>query len=184
MLYEANVFLDAGAGTAATHVFSANGCYDPDITGIGHQPRGFDELMNLYDHYVVTGAKMSVTFQNADPGVAAICGIKINDAATTLTTANDYIETGNCNFKHASISGSGGLCTVTKALNIGHFLGDRDVLTDSQCKGSPAMNPVEQCYFHVWCASIDGASDLAQVKAHVSIEYACTLNEPTKTAQS
>jgi len=45
----------------AYNTFKANGCYDPNATGVGHQPRGWDEHVSLYNKYVVLGSK--ITFQ-------------------------------------------------------------------------------------------------------------------------
>lgn len=42
-------------------VFRLNSLYDPDFTGSGHQPYGFDQVSSLYKHYQVYGVKVSVT---------------------------------------------------------------------------------------------------------------------------
>lgn len=41
----------------AVHNFRANSLYDPDLTGVGGQPLGFDQMAALYNHYVVLGSK-------------------------------------------------------------------------------------------------------------------------------
>ena len=75
--------LDVGAvGIPASYVFSANGLYDPNITGIGHQPRGFDQLMALYDHYVVIGVRAILTVHGSDTGNGTICGMYVKDNST------------------------------------------------------------------------------------------------------
>ncbi len=70
MRYFADVELDPGAGAMAAHIFSANGLFDPDITGVGHQPYSFDQWMAVYDHYHVVGAKISVTFLSTQEAAA------------------------------------------------------------------------------------------------------------------
>ena len=74
----------AAAGLPATHVFSANGLYDPNITGVGHQPRGFDQLMALYDHYYVSRSKIIADFASISNNSVApwVCGIVLDDDAT------------------------------------------------------------------------------------------------------
>ena len=42
--------------------FVANGAFDPNLTGVGHQPRGFDQFMAGYETFTVTGSKISVNF--------------------------------------------------------------------------------------------------------------------------
>lgn len=41
-------------------IFRLNSCYDPNYTGVGHQPRGFDQWMNIYNNYTVIGARVKV----------------------------------------------------------------------------------------------------------------------------
>lgn len=49
----------SGTGTGQ-RVFSCNGLFDPDVTGTGHQPLYFDQMMTLYNHYVVTASRIKV----------------------------------------------------------------------------------------------------------------------------
>lgn len=50
-----------GAGFYA-HNFRANGMYDPDQTGTGHQPLYYDELTAIYNHWTVLKAKIKITY--------------------------------------------------------------------------------------------------------------------------
>ena len=40
----------------------ANDLRDPEVALGGHQPRGFDDFMNIYDKFTVTGSKISASF--------------------------------------------------------------------------------------------------------------------------
>ena len=88
--YASRIIINPAAAGNGVHVFSANGMYDPDLTGVGHQPRGFDEVMPLYDHYTVIGSKCTVAACNLSTG-GGILGIALKDSTTTKT-ANDYLE--------------------------------------------------------------------------------------------
>lgn len=48
----------------AERTFRANGLYDPDYTGVGHQPFGRDKYTNEYRKYVVINSFISVTWCN------------------------------------------------------------------------------------------------------------------------
>lgn len=49
-----------GLDTVSRHIFAANSLFDPDQTGAGVQPTGFDEWMTLYNLYTVVSGKASV----------------------------------------------------------------------------------------------------------------------------
>lgn len=55
----ANMANVSGSGTL---VYSLNSAFDPDVTGVGHQPLGFDEWSAFYSHYEVLGSSI-----RADP---------------------------------------------------------------------------------------------------------------------
>lgn len=45
-------------------VMTGNNMYDPDLTGVGHQPTGFDQYSAFYNKYLVYASKIKVTYQN------------------------------------------------------------------------------------------------------------------------
>ncbi len=65
LYYENQLNLAGTAGVLARYVFSANGAYDPNITGTGHQMMGFDQMMLFYEQAVVVRSKIQVTFSSA-----------------------------------------------------------------------------------------------------------------------
>ncbi len=85
------VNLDAGVSPlCATQVINANG---PFLLLVGsHQPRGFDQLAELYTRYYVKSATLTVQFQNINQGNSMIVGIDKADARTPETNMNEYME--------------------------------------------------------------------------------------------
>lgn len=79
---------------AANYYFSCNSIYDPNRTGTGHQPRGHDELANIYATYVVIYSEIHVTWQPnklEDGGIA--CALSITpDTSSGPSTLNDMTE--------------------------------------------------------------------------------------------
>lgn len=45
-------------------VMNLNSVFDPDRTGVGHQPYGFDQLAALYNRYRVIGCSYNITAYN------------------------------------------------------------------------------------------------------------------------
>ena len=79
-------------GSLASKVFTCNGLYDPDVSGTGHQPRGFDQMMALYDHYVVTKCKMTVMYWNSDETNGQMIHLCVRDLAAPTTTTQNILE--------------------------------------------------------------------------------------------
>jgi len=52
--------LNPGAGANARYLFRANSIFDPDHSGVGHQPYGHDNLQSIYKQYVVDKAVITL----------------------------------------------------------------------------------------------------------------------------
>lgn len=51
----------AVGGLSVTKSYRANDLYDPDSSGVGHQPMGFDQLCLFYKSFTVTKSTIRVT---------------------------------------------------------------------------------------------------------------------------
>lgn len=177
-------------GFAGTHVFSHNGIYDPNITGVGHQPRGFDQIMPMYDHYTVIGSKITVTFTSAGiagAGGPLLVGIACKDSATTSPNVNDYMEGRNVVSRvlnRSSSSAESHSITLTKTCSTKKFLGVSKPLANALIRGDSANNPNEQAYYHLFAALVTGTADAPVIEASVVIDYLVVFTEPKQPAQS
>lgn len=172
------------AGIMDEYVFSANGLFDPNITGVGHQPIGFDQYMVMFDHYTVIGAKCTATFVNTDTGTSQQVGIYVKDVNTTDTDIRKYLENGLCKYKTISPTTFGNnQCTIVYPLSIPKFFQKKKIIGESDYKGSQTSNPSEQCYFHLFAAPITSV-DATAVQLFVMIEYIAILTEPKTLALS
>jgi hypothetical protein len=179
----------ATGGLAASHFFSCNSLYDPNRTGTGHQPLGFDELVGVfYDHFTVTRAKLRIVAMSSSGTVSTancVFAVHVRDtttgAATDITTAieqgdSDWGVLGNPNGNAAT------LCLEKVVMPV-KWLGRSGALADSQLKGSSASSPAEECFFEISAASI-AADDPDAVDILVTVEYDAILTERMPLAQS
>jgi len=89
-------------GAVTYYQVKCNSLYDPNSTGTGHQPQGFDQLMGLYDHYTVLKSK--ITFRLRSPVTTSALvyqGLYIDDD-TSATLASFSTA---CERPHAQFSG-------------------------------------------------------------------------------
>lgn len=173
--------LDVGvAGVIAIRNFRANGMYDPDATGAGHQPRGFDQWMAMYDHFVVIGGTCKVIFaintEDAGSG-AALGGISLRDTSGLLTDSRDYVEIGSTVYGCLPMDTSSQL-VLQMDYNPNEFLGRSKPLSDPDLKGSSTGDPTEQAYLQVWVDDIANASNLTAINCFIEITYNAMLIEP------
>ena len=60
LIYAENGYqLNTTSGLCGVRIFSLSSLFDPDVTGTGHQPVGYDQIMALYEEYIVKGVSYS-----------------------------------------------------------------------------------------------------------------------------
>ncbi len=187
MLYHTSASLTGTTGVVDSHVYQANGAYDPDVTGVGHQPMYFDNLMACYEHFVVQSATISVRFHNWSTTVPATCGVYISPDSTPLSDNDRIIENGQVKTQVLGVSSNS---HVIKTLNLScdilremDKLNVHDMIDDEKMTGSAAANPVEGTYFIVYIQSWDLASTSSAI-ADITISMDVTFFEPRKVALS
>lgn len=178
---ERNFTLNPGlAGIVASHVFSANGVYDPDITGVGHQPSGFDQFMQFYDHFTVVASKIYVQYNNSDATNYQFAGVYVSDTASTEADYRVIVENGLGSYTMLGLAGSGNELTgLEMGVNVSKFMGRPSILSEDELRGTSISNPADQCYFHVWGAP-NNTVDTALIGFTVRIEYVVIFTEPNK----
>lgn len=182
---ESLITINGGAaGTSDAYVFSANGAYDPNITGTGHQPRGFDQYMGLYTYYVVVAARITVKYS---PAVAEtinqMIGLTPLAVATENTDPKDYMEQQGCVWDFLRPGTSGASKTLKVEVDLKNWFGVKSPTDDDLIRGDNAQNPARQLYFHVWAAAIQ-SSDPSAVDANVIIEYDTIFFTPNQPVSS
>lgn len=175
--------LDPTLSAAAVRVFSANGAYDPDITGVGHQPLWFDQWMTMYNHYHCYQSTIKVTFASGTTTIAAnyVVGVHLSDTSSTDTTQDPpfYCEQQNTTWKVISNSYSQPQNTVVATADNAAFfrMSKANYLADDEFKGNNSANPNEGTYWHVFCTPLKAGVNLEEVQMIVEIEYECKLTE-------
>lgn len=184
--YQQSITLNPGAvGASAVHVFNANSLYDPDLTTTGHQPRGFDNLMAMYDHYTVIGAKIKAEFTGTNLQTNNLnCFITLKDIPGVSADPNDYLEAYNTT--HGVLiqtTGTSGLVKLTKGFSPRKFFHRTKVLTDQTARGTASSSPSEDALWHVGAAPIFPV-DAGAINVNIYIEYLAVFTERRVLAQS
>jgi hypothetical protein len=86
--------ITAAVGSLATQVYRTNSLFDPDLTGVGHQPYGFDQFKTYYATYLVTASTCSVEASIATASALVGLTVSTDSALAALTTADTLTEPG------------------------------------------------------------------------------------------
>jgi len=168
------------------HVFAANGLYDPDITGSGHQPSGFDEYKNIYSRLTVLNSQIKVvmTGENQEPKTGRngiTWGISfLTEKNVIASDCREYIENGETVWTK-NMYGETDPKTLTARVNLSKALG-MNVMDRPEFDNTTTSNPGAANYWHVWIESDDG--DIGNVNFTVEIRYDVLLRKNSLLALS
>lgn len=187
MRYVEEFELNPGIGTVASYIFRANGLYDPNYTGSGHQPYGFDQWMTYYNQFTVLGSKVRATFRNYNSslGDGVMVGIQLKDSAVVdNNNSNKIIEQGRSTWRLMQpAGGTHDQRTLHKGFSTKGFFQARDNLDDIY-RGSSSADPSEQAYFHIIAGGFNLSDDPAALRCQVIIDYIVKLNGPKPLVSS
>lgn len=176
--------LTSTTGSLSVQNFRANGMFDPNQTGTGHQPLYFDQMAAIYDHYTVIGSVIHVEFIPASSSsLPAVVGIMLNDDSTvTPGSATALCEQGGAVSRVTSATGSVQPFTLTSKFSAkGTFGGS--VLANDNLQGTGSADPTEQTLFTLFGQTIDLAGTTT-VYYRATIEYLAVWEELKDIAAS
>jgi hypothetical protein len=167
-----------------TNVLRANDLFDPEFTGTGHQPMGFDQLMTWYNHFVVVHARLVCTFKNTANTSPTVC-IRQDGDSTPITVIDRIVELGGCVMDTLSLKNVyGGDSVLEMSLDIAKLQGvSRSAITsDPSLQGNAAASPAEVTYFHIQMWDSVGATGSCTVD--VILEQVAIFLEPRDITES
>lgn len=167
-------------GIASTNVYNASSLYDPNTSGIGAQPRGFDQLMALYNKYLVIGAKITV-YYSVPIAVGPVLGC-INLKSISTVDSNIVTSMESSYSVMDATTGDEGTMKLTQTYSPA-FLGIKKPLLADDLYGTDSSNPSNSSYFHVLVESAAN-TDEGSVPIFTCIEYSAIFMDPIRPAQS
>ncbi len=143
------------SGLNWSHVLTLNGLYDPNISGSGHQPMGFDQWISFYARYEVLGSSMNATVLN-DTSVSFRASLYPSTSSTPLS-AGDAREQPYALTRYVGhAAGGNGMVIFKKYMSMRKLEGRN---TDSvNYTGNSAANPTDTNYWILNAAALDGVS--------------------------
>lgn len=169
------------SGSQGEYVYRLNSCFDPDATGVGGQPDGFDFWKSSYQIYRVVASDVEVTF-NAQNGSNSGLG----SFAPSTSSANVLNAEEIGGLSHARVGSFTGAkpLVLRSRYHTGQLFGmsDESVLADTEYGALISANPTKQQYLHVCVETANGATDVTMIR--VKITYYTRFEKLTQTVDT
>jgi hypothetical protein len=154
--------------TPQTYIFRGNSAFDPNQSGTGNQPVGYDNLATLYDSIYVIGSRIELQLTNQ---ATSPCQVSLapTTGTTTLTTFDQsqyYPLTKTIELDGTARGGSSFVKLVCQKSTLGFFNEpyDRDFQT------LVTTNPARQWYWTICIQSADQVSAIS-LNMQIRISY-------------
>jgi hypothetical protein len=187
-------------GGPVSYLFVCNGLFDPNFTGTGHQPYGFDQLMANYAHYQVLSSTIEVvlfpkallvgaqtTTTTLDPQIlGSFMSIAVRDTSEVMTgllTANHAILE-RPNVKTVFVNSNSTPTKIRASYSVPMFYGKSKHGTEDSLSGTATSNPSERSFYHVIFGPPDGSTDLESHDFMCRMKFKVRLYNPVDAASS
>ncbi len=189
--------------------FRGNGLNDPYADLGGHQPRGFDQFMDIYQKYTVLSSTCTAQFmyegydgpslkasagnltqnRSSTDNVPALtpvcCGLHKGMEALAAGTYTEQIEKERTQWGY--ITGAGGeIMTLSGKGSSREMFGKKYSIGAEGYSATENTDPTEQWKWEVWAGRVSDDYPQEQVKVvcNVVLTYDCVFTEPKTLAAS
>ncbi len=179
LAYDFNNYALISSSTSGSLLAGGNTLFDPDKTGIGHQPLYYDQLTSLYRRYRVHASTITVELLNAT--ISSHIAFTPTTDGTYPATLNDALEaTYTCSMP---VSSSVFRNIKTRKINTKKIWGVQSITQDDLYQALYTADPVRLWFWKIQAEVFDGVSS-GSLRVNVRILYQCELFERQPVTQS
>jgi hypothetical protein len=178
--YAEQQVLNPGVGSSDSYVYRLNNMYDTNLTGSGHQPRGFDQMAVFYAHYEVLSVSWTLTLStDASATTLPLAGFALRRTNSTFTIT-DFLE--DASSKYQTITAESptkisGTCNIKKILGI--------VRTGTTTlEAAVDGGPTESVYLHLFAMGSNLLMNPSQVNITLELNFTAKFREEKVVGES
>jgi len=166
-------------------LFNMNSVFDPDRTGTGHQPYGYDQMASLYNRYRVLRFNYRVDFGPAAANywvsIVPVNGL-LSSSISNQTTFEASCEVPRA--KSCIVSGAGVTITMSGMIELNQFNGvtKTEYIADDRFESPIGSSPAELMVLYLGFYNPQLAS--LTPSYIVTLEYYCDWHDPIIVGQS
>lgn len=172
----------AGApGVAQLYQFRANSMYDPDYTGVGHQPMFRDEMAAQYKHYTVLRSNIIVTFPSTDSQERFIL-IWVDDDVNIPSDQNAVMEQHKSKYAGVRQDRRNTPFTLKASFNAAKWnkTTEKAYIADDMAKTASSGNPDNSLtkWYNIWSAPMLSSTTQNALAFKVEMQFYTLWREP------
>lgn len=182
MKYAEQLSVIGGIGSGfAQYRFNLNSIYDPNRTGIGHQPYGRDEANAIYNRYRVISCSYVISCYNAGSSGDAysiVAALPANQEVTITGGLAQVQETSRCKF--ITQAPNAPLRVLKGKVYLPSLMGrtKSQYMADDDYQAQFDTSPNELGILNIYAGAITGAAETNTMKLSVVLEYTVELFDP------
>jgi len=188
--YVENVNMDPTSGAPVVQLWNLTGLYDPNQTGTGHQPMGFDQWLGIfYNYYCVVEVYWDVTVfsQNATGTGQALIVHGLSDDSSVSSDTTTLWE--NPTFTVTPLGSMGSSHDIVRFhghLDIAHHFGitRAALLAAANHQGTSAAIPAENVFLQVVAAANNTTVNPDNIITWTKLRFLAVLSERRELPQS
>lgn len=166
----------------SAQLWRANSLFDPDQSGVGHQPLGFDQYSAFYANYQVNG--FSITLDIRNDAAVSIKGVLC--FSDTDSSSNNVSQCSEMKYAYpftiGPLTGQNNY-RIKKFISMRKLHGLRRTENEENLQAAVGSNPADPGYCWVKFESMDGATNV-KVFCIARIKYYARMFGPLNPAQS
>lgn len=167
------------SSTSGHYIFTGNGAFDPDFSGTGHQPMGYDQYVGFYNRYRVHASTITVELLSST--LAVDMSIIPSTSSTTPTSIDNSYESPYVTT--IPISSSVFRSVFSRRMSTRKIWGMNGITQDDLYQALFNANPTRTWFWHIFSVSNDG-STTATLRINVTITYEIEFYERLLVGQS
>lgn len=190
MRYCSGATLTSTLGTIGTYNLKVNSIFDPDGTGVGHQPLGHDQWSAFFSRYTVLGSKTTAVFNSSNASIPMVCGLYLTDSPTVGgTSVTDIQEQGKSKYIVIQPNTNGNNASQFKPLVMNYSAKRWHQVKDAKDADTLEANfgsdPVDLTYVLLYVGPFDGSSTATQsIFCQYQIDFIVCMKDPNELSGS
>lgn len=165
--------------------FRLNSLFDPNSTGVGHQPYGFDNLALLYNRYRVVSCGWRIQAPSSTAGSPFVVGcLPSNDVLVTWSDFGQMAE--NPRTKYVTNNPGAPVATLTGKSYLPRLMGRSraQYMADDNYQAIVTTNPAENAILYLATFSATTGVAIPAIAINVVLEYTVEFFDAKRIEQS